>query len=57
MRIDCCRNCGDPLHVMEYCSICANPTKFQCKRCFHFADDPVHSQCVLSMPDSHAAAV
>lgn len=49
MRIDCCRNCGVTLKVLEYCKVCKQPLKLQCAKCYHFADDPIHSNCDVIM--------
>ena len=48
MRIDCCRNCGEKLQVLELCQVCKQPVRLQCGECLHFADDPIHSLCDLS---------
>ncbi|WP_268542286.1 hypothetical protein [Candidatus Nitrosotenuis cloacae] len=45
MRIDCCRSCGNTLEVRKYCEVCSQPIQFICSECFHFADDPTHSEC------------
>ena len=49
MRIDCCRNCGEPLMVLEYCKICEQPLKIKCVKCNHFTDDSIHSNCDVIM--------
>jgi len=42
MRIDSCRNCGQELQVMQLCSDCDQPLRFECNNCNAFVDDPIH---------------
>ena len=46
-RIDSCRNCGEGLDVLSNCLVCDKPAKFQCSHCFHYVDDPIHTECII----------
>ncbi len=46
-RIDSCRNCGEVLNVFATCMICDQPSQFKCSNCYHFVDDPIHTNCVI----------
>ena len=46
-KTDSCRNCGEALDVLSTCMICDQPFQFKCSNCFHFVDDPIHTDCVI----------
>ena len=46
-RIDSCSSCGEDVEVLNTCMVCEKPTKFQCSNCFHYVDDPIHTECVI----------
>ena len=46
-RIDSCRNCGEQLEVLHTCMVCEQPSQFQCSNCFHYVDDPIHTECMI----------
>ena len=46
-RVDSCRNCGVTLDVITTCMICDQPSRFKCSNCYHFVDDPIHTNCVI----------
>ncbi len=46
-QVDSCGNCGEELAIMHTCMVCELPTKFQCVNCFHYVDDPVHTECMI----------
>jgi len=46
-RVDCCRNCGSQLEVITVCEICEQPHAFRCSNCYHFVDDPIHTECMI----------
>lgn len=47
MRLDSCRNCGFTLDVKKSCNTCNQPLQFQCKHCMKFAEDPIHTNCII----------
>lgn len=47
-RLDSCRNCGDVLRVKATCGVCEQPRQLHCTGCFHYVDDPVHTECVIA---------
>ena len=46
-RVDSCRNCGVTLEVLTTCMMCDQPSQFKCSNCYHFVDDPIHTNCVI----------
>ena len=46
-RVDSCRNCCDTLDVLTTCMMCEQPAQFKCSNCYHFVDDPIHTNCVI----------
>ena len=46
-RVDSCRNCGEALDVLTTCMICDQPSALKCSNCFHFVDDPIHTNCII----------
>lgn len=47
-RTDSCRNCGRDLEVKAVCPVCGQPEHLHCTHCCHYADDPVHTECMIA---------
>ncbi len=46
-RVDSCRKCGEALDVLTTCMICDQPSQLKCSNCYHFVDDPIHTDCII----------
>jgi len=46
-RLDSCRSCGSDLEVKTVCAICDQPEQVRCASCYHYVDDPVHTECAV----------
>lgn len=42
-----CHDCGGSLDMVETCVICDKPYLFQCSLCYHWFDDPAHTDCLI----------